>query len=73
VNKTLTATLVAALAAPTFAGGPVLLEDTEVVAERPASNILIPLLAVVAIGLLISSGDDDEPVPPTCTTCSVVF
>ncbi|WP_295079055.1 hypothetical protein [Tabrizicola sp.] len=69
MNKTLTATLVAALAAPAFAGGPVLLEDTEVVAERPASNILIPLLAVVAIGLLISSGDDDEPVQPTCTSC----
>lgn len=63
MKKTLTATLVAALAAPAMAGGPVLLEDTEVVAERPASNIIIPLLAVVAIGLLISSNDDD-PVPP---------
>ncbi|MES2817270.1 MAG: hypothetical protein V4720_20365 [Pseudomonadota bacterium] len=66
MNKTLTATLVAALAAPAFAGGPVLLEDTEVVAERPASNILIPLLAVVAIGLLISSGDDDPVTPTSC-------
>lgn len=67
MKKTLTATLVAALAAPAMAGGPVLLEDTEVVAERPATNIVIPLLAVVAIGLLIASNDDD-PVPPSCTS-----
>ena len=70
MKKTLTATLVAALAAPAMAGGPVLLEDTEVVAERPTSNIIIPLLAVVAIGLLISSNDDDPVTPPTsCISC----
>lgn len=68
MKKTLTATLVAALAAPAFAGGPVLLEEPEVVAERPASTILVPLLAVVAIGLLISSNDDEEPAPP-CVSC----
>lgn len=70
MNKTLTATLIAALASPALAGGPVLLEEQEVVAERPASNILLPLLAVVAIGLLISSGDDEDPVPaPSCISC----
>jgi len=68
LKKTLTATLVAALASPAFAGGPVLLEEPEVVAERPASTILVPLLAVVAIGLLISSNDDEEPAPP-CVSC----
>lgn len=69
MKKTLTAALVAALAAPAMAGGPVLLEDQEVVAERPASGLLIPLLAVVAIGLLITSNDDDPaPVPP-CISC----
>lgn len=70
MNKTLTATLIAALASPALAGGPVLLEEQEVVAERPASNILLPLLAVVAIGLLISSGDDEDPAPaPSCISC----
>lgn len=68
MKKTLTATLVAALASPALAGGPVLLEEPEVVAERPASTILVPLLAVVAIGLLISSNDDEEPAPP-CVSC----
>ncbi len=66
MKKTLTATLMAALAAPAMAGGPVLLEDTEVAAERPASNIILPLIAVVAIGLLIAS--DDDPAP-TCVSC----
>ena len=69
VKKTLTATLVAALAAPALAGGPVLLEEPEVVAARPASGILLPLLAVVAIGLLISSNDEDAPVTPPCVSC----
>ncbi len=68
MKKTLTAALMAALAAPAMAGGPVLLEDQEVVAERPASGLLIPLLAVVAIGLLISNDDDPAPVP-TCISC----
>jgi hypothetical protein len=68
MKKTLTATLVAALAAPAFAGGPVIIEDTEVVAERPASGFLLPLLAVVAIGLLVASGDD-EPEAPPCVSC----
>lgn len=69
MKRTLTATLVAALAAPALAGGPVLLEEPEVVAARPASGILLPLLAVVAIGLLISSNDEDAPVTPPCVSC----
>lgn len=66
---TLTATLGAALAAPALPGGPVLLEAPEVVAERPASGILLAQLAVVAIGLLISSNDEDAPVTPPCVSC----
>lgn len=69
MKKTLTATLMAALAAPAMAGGPVVLEETEVVAERPTSNIIIPLLAVVAIGLLITSGDDDPAPEPCISVC----
>lgn len=65
MKKCLTATLVAALATPAMAGGPVIVEDTEVVAERPASNILIPLIAVVAIAVLIGKDDD----PPPCVSC----
>ena len=69
MKKTLTATLVAALATPALAGGPVILEEPEVVAERPASNILLPLLAVVAIGVLVSSGDDEAaPAPEPCVS-----
>lgn len=67
MKKTLTATLVAALASPALAGGPVILEEPEAVAERPASNILLPLLAVVAIGVLLSSGGD-EPEPEPCVS-----
>lgn len=64
MKQTLTATLIAALASPALAGGPVVLEEAEVVAERPSSNIFIPLLAVVAVGLLLANDDEEEPPPP---------
>lgn len=65
MNKTLTATQVAALAAPAMAGGPVIVEEPEVLAERPASNLLLPVIAGVVIGLLITN--DDDPAP--CLSC----
>jgi hypothetical protein len=66
MKATLTAALIAALAAPAMAGGPVVVEDeTEVVAEKPASSLggfLIPLLAVAVIAVALSGDDDPAPV-----------
>ncbi|WP_103256124.1 hypothetical protein [Tabrizicola aquatica] len=73
MNKTLTATLLCALAAtPALAGGPVVIEDeTEVVAERPGNSILVPLLILLAVGVIASSGGDDteECVPVSVPSC----
>jgi hypothetical protein len=64
MKPTLTATLIATLAAPSFAGGPVIIaEEQEVVAEAPASSLnsaLVPLLLVLAIGLAVSSGGGSD-------------
>lgn len=64
MNRTLTATLLCALATPALAGGPVIVEEAvEVVPARPASSInplILPLLAVVVIAL-VANGGDDEP------------
>lgn len=65
MKATLTAGLIAALAAPAMAGGPVIVEEeAEVVAEKPGSaNLLVPILILAAIGLVVASGDDsDRPV-----------
>ncbi|WP_305544251.1 hypothetical protein [Tabrizicola sp.] len=63
-NKTLTATLICALTTPGFAGGPVIVdEESEIVAERPASSMnqaLIPLLFLVAIGIAASGGSSGQ-------------
>ena len=59
----LTAALIASLAVPAFAGGPVIVEDvSEVVAEGPASSMgaILPLILLVAIVVAVSGGDDDE-------------
>jgi hypothetical protein len=49
---------------PAAAGGPVIMEDVEVVEAKPASSggILIPLLLLAAVVAIASSGGDDEPV-----------
>jgi hypothetical protein len=59
----LTAALIATLAVPAIAGGPVIVEDvSEVVAEGPASSIgaLVPLLLLVAVVVAVSGGGDDK-------------
>lgn len=67
MNKTLTATLICALATPAIAGGPVIIaEEPEIVAQAPASSInpiIIPLLLLVAIGIAASGGGNGD----TCT------
>jgi len=63
MKTTLTATLIAALASPVMAGGPVIVEEEiEIVAERPASSVgVLPILIAIAIGVAVfSSGDDDD-------------
>ncbi|MDP3195808.1 hypothetical protein [Tabrizicola sp.] len=67
MKKTVTATLLCALATPSFAGGPVIIaEDPEVVAERPASSLnpIVPLLILLAIGIAVSGNDDPAPCTP---------
>jgi Chaperone of endosialidase len=46
---------------PASAGGPVIVEDVEVVEEKPASSggVLIPLLLIAAVVVLVSGGDDE--------------
>ena len=71
MKATLTAALIAALAAPAMAGGPVVVEEEmEVVAEKPASSlggVLLPLLAIAVIAVALS-GNDDEPAPNLINT-----
>jgi hypothetical protein len=60
-----------ALSASTaFAGGPVtVVEEPEVVAEKPASSVgILPLLLVgVVLCVALCGGDDDEPAPTNTT------
>lgn len=61
MKTTLTAALIATLAAPVMAGGPVIIEEMEAVAERPASSVgILPILIAVAIGVALMSSDDDN-------------
>lgn len=53
-------------ASMSLAGGPVVVEDVEVVVEKPASTIgILPILIgiVVICVLVCGSDDDDEPEP----------
>ncbi len=57
-----------AFAAPTFAGGPVIIQEEgnpEVITEGPPSSIgVLPvLLGVVVLCAVLCGGDDDEVVP----------
>lgn len=66
--KQLTATVLAAslVASTAYAGGPVIVEEeTEVVAEQPATSVgLWPFLIVVGLCVLFCGSDDDPPPPP---------
>ena len=66
MKSTLTAGLIAALATPALAGGPVIVpEEPEVVSDQAGSgNLLVPLLLVLAIGAVIASDNGDDPVRP---------
>lgn len=62
MKTSLTATLLVAMATPALAGGPVvIIDEPEVVVERPASSInpIIPLLLLLAIGVAVSGGSSD--------------
>ncbi len=73
MNKFLAPVLAASLAisaATAYAGGPVVIvEEPEVVAEKPASGAILPLLLVgIALCIALCGGDDDDPVPPPPNT-----
>jgi hypothetical protein len=64
MKKSLALGLVATLLATSlFAGGPVVVEDTVVVEDAPASSTggLIPILLLGLIGIALSSGGSDAP------------
>ncbi len=69
MKKLLALSLAAAVslsAATAHAGGPVIIEEQEVVAEKPASSVgILPLLLVgiVLCVALCGGSDDDEPRP----------
>jgi len=65
MNKIIAATLAStiALSATTaFAGGPVIIDDVEVVEDKPASSIgILPLLLIpIILCVALCGGDDDE-------------
>ncbi len=50
---------------PAAAGGPVIIEDVEVVEAKPASSsgLLIPLVLLAVVVAIASSGNDEAPPP----------
>jgi hypothetical protein len=65
MNKLLASTLASALilsSATAHAGGPVIIEETEVVAEKPASSVgILPLLLIgVVLCVALCGGSDDD-------------
>ncbi len=73
MNKFLAPVLAASLAiaaSTSYAGGPVVIvEEPEVMAEKPASGAILPLLLVgIALCIALCGGDDDPvPTPPPVT------
>ena len=68
MKKFLASTLAASLAvsaSTAYAGGPVVVvEEQEVVAEKPASSVgILPLLLVGIVLCVALCGGDDDPVP----------
>ncbi len=70
MNKFLAPVLAASLAisaSTAYAGGPVVVvEEPEVMAEKPASSsgAILPLVLVaIALCVALCGGDDDEPAP----------
>jgi hypothetical protein len=67
MNKILSlalASTIALSATTAFAGGPVIIEEVEVVEEKPASSIgILPLLLIPIILCVALCGGDDEEEP----------
>ncbi|WP_103258672.1 hypothetical protein [Tabrizicola aquatica] len=69
MNKLIASALVSTLAlsaSTAYAGGPVIVEEDEVVAEKPASSMgILPLLLIpIILCVALCGGDDEEPVRP---------
>jgi hypothetical protein len=56
-----TASALALVCSALYAGGPVIIEEDEVVEEQAGSSAWVPLLLLAVIGLAVASGDNDDP------------
>jgi hypothetical protein len=68
MNKILSlalASTIALSASTAFAGGPVIIEEVEVVEEKPASSVgILPLLLIpIILCVALCGGDDEEEEP----------
>jgi hypothetical protein len=75
MKKILATALAASLAisaSTAYAGGPVVVvEEPEVVAEKPASSVgILPLLLVGIVLCVALCDDDDDPAPQTAPTAN---
>jgi len=72
MKKTMTAALIAALATPAVAGGPVIVEEGAPAVEESTNkgSLLVPLLVLVAVGLLVGSNDSGKPDCPSTQSCA---
>ncbi len=63
--KLTTLAVILALATPLHAGGPVVLEDMTETAPMPErNNWVVPVLLLLGVAIIASSGGDDAPVTP---------
>lgn len=66
MKRILTAALIAGLATPALAGGPVIVEDTEVVVEKnPSSGLVLPLVLAIVVGVALLGNDDEGGARPS--------
>ena len=68
--KLLTTAICLALATPTFAGGPVIVEEAYE-AEAPRSGWIVPVVIGLLVIAAITSGGDDPVTPPPAGCKSV--
>ncbi len=64
--KLTTLAAILALATPSFAGGPVIVEDMTETAPMQERNNALPWIigGIIILGLIASGGGDDAPVTP---------
>jgi hypothetical protein len=69
-HLTLSTAFVLAITAPSYAGGPVIVEDTTETVEQGGNNWIVPVIIGGIIFCAIACGhDDDAPVQPPGPIC----